>query len=72
MEYIIGVVVVLLGLLGFKTFNRPKSEVLDGLEEREEEIQEELEKIEEESKKLDEEGVVDMTPEEVVDYWEKQ
>lgn len=72
MEYIVGIVIALLGVLGFKFFNKPKSEVLNGLEEREEEIQEELEKIEEESKKLDEEGVVDMTPEEVVDYWEKQ
>ena len=70
MEYVIGLIIAVLGFFGLSFFNK-KSVDSDILDERHDELEEKIDEIEKKEKELAETGPEDLNPNEVVDYWKK-
>ena len=68
LELLLGALVALLAVFGFKKF-KPKELPPELNDDRVEELEEKLEELEEKEKELEEEGAKDLKPEEVEDYW---
>lgn len=69
-EFLAGALGVLVaGLLWYFKKDKNKPEVLEEIESRKEELNDQLEAIEKEEEKLEEEGVKDLDPDNVVDFW---
>lgn len=66
MEYIIGVVLALLALFGFGKYKEKKPTELDN---KKKEIEDNIDKVDDQIKDVEENGVEDIHPDEVVDYW---
>ena len=72
-EFLAGVLGVLAaGLLWYFKKDKNKPEVLEEIESRKEELNDQLEAIEKEEERLDKEGVADLTPDNVVDFWKER
>lgn len=69
MEYVIGIIVAVLGFLGLNFFKNKGSLEEDILEERREELIDKIDQIEEKERELEENGPGDLKADEVVDYW---
>lgn len=68
MEYLIGIVVAILALLGFKKVKLPSlPKELD--DDRVEELEDKLDDLEKREKELEEKGAEELKPDQVEDYW---
>lgn len=67
-EIILGLIVAVLALFGFKKF-QPKDLPPELSDDRVEELEEKLDELEEKEKQLEEDGVKELSPEEVEGYW---
>lgn len=72
-EFLAGALGVLAaGLLWYFKKDKNKPEVLEEIESRKEELNDQLEAIEKEEEKLEEEGVKDLDPDNVVEFWNER
>jgi len=69
MEYIVGIIVALVAILGFKKKLPPIPKELN--DDRVEELEDKLDELDKREKEL-EEGVEDLKPEEVEGYWDEK
>lgn len=71
MEYIIGIIVGILALLGFKKVKLPPlpKELSD---DRVEELEGKLDDLEKREKELKEDGAEELKPDQVEDYWNEK
>lgn len=70
-EIILGLLVAVLALFGFKKFS-PKDLPPELSDDRVEELEEKLEELEEREEELEKEGAEELSPDEVEDYWNKK
>lgn len=71
MELLVGIILGILALFGFKKF-QPKDLPEELSDDRVEELEEKLDSLEEKEKELEEEGAKELSPEEVEDYWDEK